>query len=196
MPAPSTRSLATKTAVAVALLLLTPLALAKPLSTESPGTPLELTDHNGQRRPLPFTNGKVVMLSFGYTSCPDVCPVTLAMVGKVLRDLGPRAKEVQALFVSLDPERDSAERLRRYVQHFHPAILGLSGSHVELRRLGQRFKVTHSRRPGADSENYTLDHTANLYLLDAEGRVARIVPFGFPPQHVSRQVLELLNLHQ
>ena len=110
----------------------------------------------------------------------------------MLRDLGPRLGEVRAFFVSLDPERDTPEKLSQYVRHFHPAIVGLTGSQEQLSRLGRHFNLAYHRRPSARPEDYTLDHTANVYVLDTKGRVARIVPFGLPPEHLRSQVLALL----
>lgn len=184
---------ATEIVVAAALLLPAPLIAVQPESNAMPGGRLDLVDHHGQHWSLKTSHGKVVILSFGYTSCPDVCPITLGIVGSVLRDLGPRADEVRALFVSLDPERDTRERLREYVQYFHPAIVGLTGSQDQLGHVRRQFKVTYARRHTGDSKTYTVDHTSHIYLLDLEGQVSRIVPLGLPPEHLKAQVLELLD---
>ena len=179
-------------AAAVTLRLLSPLVPAQSETHMALHDRLELTDHHGRHWSPATSRGKVVVLSFGYTSCPDVCSITLGTVSTMLRKLSPQLRNVQALFVSVDRERDTPERLGQYVRHFHPAIMGLTGSQEQLQRLGQSFQVAYRRQPSAQPENYTLDHTANIYVLDAEGKVARILPFGLPPEHLTNQVLALL----
>lgn len=152
-------------------------------ATEITGVPwgdsLELTDHNGRRRTLVDLRGKVVMLFFGYTNCPDACPLALAEMAQVVTQLGPDGKWVQGLFVTVDPERDTQERLASYVPAFHPSFLGLRGSLEETRQAADTFKIffradspqgnAHSGH-GADRGDYMVGHSTGIFILDMEGR--------------------------
>ncbi|MGZ8155289.1 MAG: SCO family protein [Burkholderiales bacterium] len=141
------------------------------------GKSLALTDHNGQRRTLADFKGKVVVLFFGFTHCPDVCPTTMLELAKVAQDLGPEAARLQVLFVSVDPERDTAEVLRQYVPSFHPGFLGLSGTHEELTRVAKEFKIFFQKQP-QQSGAYTVDHSAGTYVLDPQGRLRLFAQYG------------------
>ena len=157
----------------------------------APGGDFALTDHDGNPFRLEQLRGKVVLLLFGYTSCPDVCPTGLAAMAQVLDGLGPARERVRGLFVTLDPARDTLARLRRYVRYFDPAITGLSGSEQEIDVVARRYRVRY-RRMESLGENYPVDHSANLYLIDADGRLAAIVPHGMPAAHTLGLVRRLL----
>ncbi len=169
------------------------LTVASDGDTGSLGGDFTLRDHQGKPFALGDVRGKIVMLSFGYTYCPDVCPLTLTMTGQVLDSLGDQADEVVPLFISLDPKRDTPELLAAYVRHFHPGIVGLTGEARQLEQAAESFKARFAFRGDTQGDRYTLDHTAHLYLLDARGRVAEIVPFGLPVEHVRGRVLALLG---
>lgn len=154
---------------------------------------LALTDHTGAPFTPRDTRGKVVLLAFGYTHCPDVCPMTLSVMAQTMRTLGTDADRVAPLFVSLDPARDAAPLLAQYVRYFHPAIVGLTGTERELKRLTSSLSTDFDVRGDLAGDRYTLDHTANLYLIDASGQVASIVPFGLPPAFLHDRVLALIN---
>lgn len=144
------------------------------------------TDISGIMPPLKFTltdsktggvvnahdfRGKVVLLYFGYTHCPDVCPTTLADLAAGLRDLGARARDVRVLFVSVDPARDTVAVLKEYATAFGPEVVGLRGDHAELRRLTKRYRVTYGYgRPDAHGD-YEVSHSSAVYVFDARGKV-------------------------
>ncbi len=141
------------------------------------GKTLELNDHNGQRRTLADFKGKVVALFFGFTHCPDVCPTTLVEMGAVMKELGEDAGRVQVIFVSVDPERDTADVLKRYVPAFHPSFLGMTGTADEIARAAKEFKIYYQKQKLA-SGGYTMDHSAGTYLLDGEGRLRLFAQYG------------------
>ena len=156
------------------------------------GGDFSLTDHQGRPFALHDLRGKVVLLSFGYTYCPDVCPLTLSLSAQVIASLGERGRDVIPVFVSLDPKRDSPEVLARYVRYFHPAMIGLTGSSEQLARVADLYKARFAFQGDLQGDRYTLDHTASLYVLNRSGEVASIVPFGLPIEHIVEQVEKLL----
>lgn len=131
----------------------------------------ELTDHNGKQRTLADFRGKVVLLFFGFTRCPDVCPTTLVELKQVLQKLGPDADRVQVLFVTLDPERDTAAVLSQYVPAFDKRFLGLYGDPAATLKTAKEFKVYFEKRAGATPEAYSIDHTTASYVFDPSGKV-------------------------
>ena len=130
-----------------------------------------LTDFNGKPRTLGDFRGKVVVMFFGYTQCPDVCPTTMTDMAEVKRRLGPDGEKVQVIFVTLDPDRDTAEVLSQYVPGFDPTFLGLRGTREETAAIAKDFKVFYQKVPGKTETSYTMDHTAGSYVFDTEGRV-------------------------
>jgi len=139
------------------------------------GRELALTGHDGKLRSLADFRGKLVLVFFGFTQCPDVCPTTMAETARVLKDLGKDADRVQVLFVTVDPERDSAEVLSRYVPAFDPRFLGLRGDEAATRRVAKEFKVFYEKRAGSAPDRYTVDHSAQTYVLDRQGRLRLFV---------------------
>ena len=137
------------------------------------GRDFALTDHNGRPRTLADFRGKVVVLNFGYTQCPDICPTTLADLAVALRSLGADAGRVQVLFVTVDPERDTREVLSQYVTAFDPRFLGLYGDREATLRAAKEFKVFYEKVPSGSS--YTVNHSAMTYVLDAQGRLRLFV---------------------
>ena len=135
------------------------------------GRQLSLPDHNGQLRSLSDFNGKAVVVFFGYTSCPDICPGTLARFAEVMKALGPEATRVQVLFVTLDPERDSAERMKGFVPWFHPTFLGLRGDPEQTRALASEFRIFSARKEVGGGIGYVLDHSAGAYIYDPAGHL-------------------------
>jgi len=133
------------------------------------GKSLELTDHTGQPRRLEDFRGKAVVLFFGFTHCPDVCPTTLADVAGVMKELGPDAQRVQVLFVTVDPERDTKDVLAKYVTAFDPRFLGLYGDAAATQRAAKEFKVFYEKRKTGDS--YSVDHSGQSYVIDPQGRL-------------------------
>ncbi len=138
---------------------------------------VQLTDHNGRARTLAEFKGKVVVVFFGYTHCPDVCPVTLGELAIVARELGKDAGRMQVLFISVDPERDTPAMLSRYVPAFNPAFLGLYGDADATLRTAKEFKVFYQKQP-ASGGGYAVDHSAGTYIYDTAGRVRLFASYG------------------
>jgi len=135
------------------------------------GRELTLTDHTGKTRTLADFKGRVVVVFFGFTHCPDVCPTTLVEMKAVKEKLGKDGERLQVLFVTVDPERDSPEVLAKYVPAFDPSFLGLYGDAEAIARTAKEFKVFYKKVPGASPTSYSVDHTAALYVYDPSGRL-------------------------
>jgi len=158
------------------------------------GLSLTLTDHNGRAVTLDTFKGKLVVLFFGYTHCPDVCPTTLSDMAAAFKLMPEGAPDkVQVLFVTVDPERDTAEVLKAYVPYFHPTFLGLRGSPEQVAQAAKEFRIVYRRHvePGADG--YLVDHSAGSYVLDSQGRLRLYLPFGHTPQDIANDLLALLK---
>lgn len=156
------------------------------------GGDFSLTDHDGQPFELSQLRGKLVLLFFGYTYCPDICPTELSNISAVFDGLGEQADQVHGLFVSLDPERDTPEVLRRYTQYFSSSLTGLTGSKEQLDQVAGMYRVRYQHHE-MNGGRYSIDHSANLYVIDREGRLASVVPYGLPPEHVLGLVQSLLR---
>lgn len=135
------------------------------------GRDFRLTDHTGRPRTLADFRGKVVMLFFGYTHCPDECPTTLAKMARAVDRLGKDGKRVQGLFVTVDPKRDTQDVLAKYVLAFYPGFIGLRGSESEVARTAKEFKVFFAPERPEDSGLYTVDHSAAIFVFDPQGRL-------------------------
>lgn len=146
-------------------------------STDITGAPygktLELADAQGRVRHLEDFRGKLVVLFFGFTRCPDVCPTTLAEIAAAVKTLGPDAERVQVLFVTLDPERDTEKALAAYVSAFDPRFIALRGDQAATQRVAKEFKIYYEKRK--QGESYTIDHSAQAYVIDAAGRLRLLV---------------------
>jgi protein SCO1/2 len=153
------------------------------------GAPFTLSDPAGRRVSLADFQGKLVLLYFGFATCPDVCPTDLALIAQALRQLD--SEEVQPLFVTLDPQRDTPAILREYVAAFHPNFVALTGPEKEVRRVATSFKVFFEKvkLPG---RGYTIDHTAYTFLLDRRGEFVILFPPGTPPERIVEMVREHL----
>lgn len=137
-----------------------------------------LTDHNGQKRSLKDFSGKVVMIFFGYTQCPDVCPTSMQEMAAVKKLLGPNGERFQGLFVTLDPERDKPDMLKAYMTAFDPTFLALVPTPEQLRVLAKDFKVYYKKVDGPTPTNYSMDHTAGSYVYDPQGRLRLFTRYG------------------
>lgn len=152
-----------------------------------------LQDHTGKTRSLADFKGKAVVVFFGYTQCPDVCPTTLAEMAAVMKELGPLADKVQVLFVTLDPARDTRELLAHYVPAFDPRFLGLSGDQAATEKTAKEFKVFFEKVPGKSANNYTVDHTAGSYVFDPQGKIRLFLRHGKGPAPIAHDLKILLS---
>ena len=149
------------------------------------GRDFSLTDQNGRTRTLADFRGKVVVVFFGYTRCPDVCPTTLADLKAAREQLGDEGKRVQVLFVTVDPERDTPQLLASYVPAFDPSFLGLYGDAAATARVAKEFKVFFQKVPGKTPDSYSVDHTSASYVFDPQGRLRLLVRPGNVPNLVA-----------
>jgi protein SCO1 len=157
------------------------------------GRDFQLTGHDGRARTLADFRGKVVVLFFGYTQCPDVCPTTLTELTEVMKRLGPDADRVQVLFATIDPERDRQELLAEYVPAFNPSFLGLYGDADATARTAKEFRVFYQKQPGPTPTTYSMDHSAGAFLFDPQGRLRVYVSYGQGPEVFVHDIRELLR---
>ncbi|MEY2819994.1 MAG: SCO family protein [Chloroflexota bacterium] len=129
--------------------------------------------------------GKIVLIYFGYTFCPDICPGTLGNVAQALRNMGTQADDVQLIMVSLDPERDTPEKLAEYMGHFHPSFIGVTGSKEKLDEVAALYGIFYQKAEGSDATGYLIDHTATLMVLDREGYLKLVFPFGVTAEEIA-----------
>jgi protein SCO1/2 len=159
-----------------------------------PAPDFELTTTDGGPFRLSEQRGQIVLMFFGYTSCPDVCPMTLAEANQVLKGLGDAGDRVRFLFITVDPERDTPEVLATYVTAFHPAIVGLTGSSEELAAVYQDYGIFIEKQVLNESAvGYIVNHTARVFLVDAEGRLRLSYAFGTPPEDILNDIRHLLG---
>ena len=151
---------------------------------EPVGGPFELTDHTGARRTDADFRGKLLLVYFGYTHCPDICPTDLQAMTAAVDRLGPAGESVQPLFITIDPERDTVEHLAGYVPLFHPRLIGLTGEAGEIRRVARAYKVYYAKVRESGGADYAIDHTGFIYLVGADGRYLGFFPPGTPPERL------------
>lgn len=142
------------------------------------GKALSLPDQDGKVRTLADFKGKVVVVFFGYTQCPDVCPFTMGELAQVKKALGADGDKVQGVFISVDPERDTPERLKAYMQGFDPSFIALRGTPEQTAATAKDFRVYYSKVPGKTEGSYTMDHTAGSYIFDTTGRLRLFTRYG------------------
>lgn len=152
-----------------------------------------LKDPSGRERSLADWRGKVVLLFFGYTQCPDVCPTALSRAARVMELLGPDAARVQVLFVTLDPERDTPALLREYPPAFHPSFIGLYTSVEETAQVARHFRVFYKINPGSTPSTYTIDHSVITYAYDPEGKLRLAIGHDAPAEAVAQDIRTLLG---
>ena len=157
------------------------------------GGDFSLTDHNGRKVSLADFRGRAVAIFFGFTQCPDVCPTTLSDMAKVMKLLGPDASRVQVLFVTVDPERDTPELLKAYVPQFNPGFLGLYGDAEATAKVARDFKIYVQKRPTGKPGQYTIDHSAQTLVFDANGKVRLFLNYGMEPEKIAADLKALLN---
>lgn len=142
------------------------------------GKDFRLTDHHGQVRTLADFKGKVVIVFFGYTHCPDVCPTTLSDLSQAMRLLGPDADKVQVLFITVDPERDTQELLAQYVPAFNPTFIGLYGTPEQTEATATEYRMYYRKEPGQTPGDYTVDHSVGSYIYDRSGKLRLNASYG------------------
>ena len=157
------------------------------------GKDFSLTDHNGKSRSLSDFSGKVVIVFFGFTQCPDVCPTTLNEMTLLKKQLGEDGQRLQVLFVTVDPERDTPELLKAYMANFDPGFLALTGSLEQLQILAKDFKVYFKKVPGKTTSSYTMDHSAGSYIFDPQGRLRLFSQYGAQPELLAQDIKKLLQ---
>jgi protein SCO1/2 len=154
------------------------------------GGPFALTDQNGARRTDADFRGRLMLVYFGFTYCPDVCPTDLQQMGLAVEQLGPVGKMVQPIFITVDPARDTPEHLKDYMPLFHPRFVGLTGDAAEIREAARAYRVYYEKVERADKSDYTLDHSAFIYLMDRGGRYLGF----FPPGTSAERLAETMRL--
>ena len=154
---------------------------------------LNLTDQNGQVRKLKDFSGKLVAVFFGYTQCPDVCPTTMQELAEVKRLLGPDGDKLQAVFVTVDPERDTTELLKAYVENFDASFVALRPTQEQLPAIAKEFKIYFKRVEGKTPTSYTMDHSAGSYTFDTQGRVRLFNRYGMGAQALADDFKLLLK---
>jgi protein SCO1/2 len=157
------------------------------------GPDFRLADPDGRVRTLADFRGKAVVLFFGYTHCPDVCPTTLAEMATAIKALGPDGPRVQVLFVTVDPKRDTPELLRNYTAAFNPTFLGLTGDEAAIARVTKDFKIYVDVRPGKTPDSYSVDHSAQSLVFDTKGKLRLMIPYGTPADKIASDLRILLN---
>lgn len=157
------------------------------------GRELALNGHDGKPRTLADFRGKAVLVFFGYTHCPDVCPTTLADAAQALKALGKDGDRVQVLFVTVDPERDTPEVLARYVPAFDARFLGLHGDAAAIQKAAKEFKIYYEKRPGKAPGEYTMDHSGQSYVFDAQGRIRLLLRHDRLSQDLAGDLRALLG---
>jgi cytochrome oxidase Cu insertion factor (SCO1/SenC/PrrC family) len=155
------------------------------------GGPFELIDQNGSRRTDADFRGKLLIVYFGYTHCPDICPTDLAQIGLAVDKLGELGNDVQPLFISIDPERDTPQVLAQYVQSFHPRLIGLTGTAEQIRAVADSYMAYYAKFKPPDGGVYLIDHTGLIYLM---GRSGEYLGF-FPPGTSADRMVEIIRQH-
>jgi protein SCO1 len=157
------------------------------------GKNFDLTDHNGQARTLADFSGKTVVVFFGYTQCPDVCPTSMSTMADVKRLLGVDGDRMQVLFITLDPERDTTALLKSYMQSFDASFLALRPTETELKGVVTDFKIYFKQVPGSTPSTYTVDHSAGKFVYDAQGRIRLFSAYGTAPAVIAADIKTLMG---
>lgn len=156
------------------------------------GSGLDMTDTAGRHRTLADFKGKVLLVFFGYTQCPDVCPTSMAMAAQAMQLLGAKAHDVQVIFITVDPERDTPKILSTYVQAFDPAFMGLTGTADQLSRTARSFRASYSKEPGPTPQQYAMNHSSAFYLMDRKGQARGLINANTTPQAMAHDIQLLL----
>lgn len=153
----------------------------------------ELSDHNGRVRHLTDFSGKVVLMFFGYTQCPDVCPTTMSDMAEIKKSLGADGGRLQVLFVTVDPERDTPDLLKAYMENFDSSFLALYAPPKKLEELTKDFKIYYKKVEGRSPTSYSMDHSAGSYIYDPKGQLRLFSRYGTPKDVLTKDLLTLLK---
>ena len=137
--------------------------------------------------------GKLVLIYFGYTFCPDVCPATLGQVNQAIKKLGNKAEDIQLIMISLDPERDTPAKLEEYVAHFNPTFLGITGTQEQVDTVASLYGIFYEKKEGSAASGYLIDHTATLMVIDREGYLKLVFPFGVTADEIADDLKYMLK---
>lgn len=170
-----------------------PTFLSTDVTSAGLGGDFTLRDHSGNLRTLEDFKGKVVILFFGYTHCPDVCPATMAELATAMTKLGGEASRVQVLFISVDPERDTPEVLKEYLSAFNPDFLGLYGDERAIKKVTREYRIHSQKQTGESEGHHTVDHSTGSYILDTKGKVRLYVSSDKGPEVFIHDISELLK---
>ena len=156
------------------------------------GGPFSLTDHTGKPRTDADFKGKLLLVYFGFTYCPDICPTDLQNIGLAIDQLGPTGDAVQPLFITLDPARDTAEHLKDYVPMFHSRLIGLTGDAQAIAKAADAYRVYYAKVPAENRDDYTIDHTAFIYVIGTDGQYLGFLPPGTDADRIVTAVRPML----
>ena len=156
------------------------------------GKDMAMVDGSGQLRTLADYKGKVAVVFFGFTQCPDVCPTAMAELSQTMELLGDDAAKVQVLMISVDPERDTPEILTAYVSAFNPGFVGLTGTPEQLSATARSFKAYYAKSPGATPDQYSMDHASSFYIIDQAGEARVLVSGNASAQEIASDIKQLL----
>ena len=157
------------------------------------GGPFGLTDHTGKPRTDADFRGQLLVIYFGYSYCPDICPADLMSIALALDQLGPAGQSVQPVFITVDPERDTVEHLADYVAAFHPRLIGLTGAPARIRQVATAYKAYYARAEDARTKDYVIDHTAFIYIVGKDGRYLGFLPPGTTPERIGEVIRRHLS---
>lgn len=156
------------------------------------GRDLDMIDTTGQRRTLADFRGKILLVFFGYTQCPDVCPTAMAQAAQTMQLLGDQARDVRVIMVSVDPARDTPDILGAYVKAFDPSFIGLTGTPEQLDKTARSFKAFYAKEPGPSPEHYAMNHSSAFYLMDREGEARALLGPSLTPEDMAHDIKLLL----
>lgn len=152
-----------------------------------------LTGPTGERISLYDFRGQAVLLYFGYTFCPDVCPATMVELAQAVEILGDEADKAQVMMISIDPQRDTPEKLQAYVEHFDPSFIGVTGSEDEIAAVATQYGIFYEKHEGTAATGYLIDHTASVVVIDPDGYLRLVYPFGTPARDIAEDLQHLIN---
>lgn len=155
-------------------------------------TDFKLIDHHGEQKQLADYKGKVVALFFGFTHCPDICPTTMADLAAAMKIMGNQSDDVQVLFVTVDPERDTKDVLAKFVPSFDSRFVGLTGTPEQINETAKTFKIFYAKQQAAGQSGYSFDHSAGIYAFDKQGKIRIYLKYGQKPEEIAHDLSSLL----